>query len=243
MCGKFTAQMTWGEYCARAGLGTDGGAGNSDAMDPSKMLGTFTPMSNVPVLHLGPVRQRRITPMRWGWYDRRAVDPTRRFSHLHARSEEIDRTPTWIEPFQERRGLVFTKQFNIGETLPNGKTKQWVCSREDGEPVGIAVIYSAWETVHGPLRAFAMVTTESCPPLSLRDNRMPALICDDDEIAQWLGETGATDAELKALLRPYAGSLVMREQDVPKSAKRREPPARQAKPIRTKRGDGQPELF
>ena len=42
---------------------------------------------------------------------------------------------------------------------------------------------------------------------------MPALLRDDEEVATWLGETGATDAELKALLRPYDGSLVMREQE------------------------------
>ena len=204
--------MTWGEYCARAGVGTDGGASGGDAMDPGKVLGTFTPMSNVPVLHLGPIRQRRITPMRWGWYKHRADNPLRTFSHLHARSEDIDRTPTWMDPFREHRGVVFTKQFNIGEELPDGKIKQWLCSRADGEPVAVAVIYSAWELVQGPLRAFVMITTESCPPLSMRDNRMPALLRDDDEIAKWLGETGATDKDLKALLRPYDGSLVMRAQ-------------------------------
>jgi hypothetical protein len=32
---------------------------------------------------------------------------------------------------------------NIGETRPNGKTKQWVCSRADGEAAAIAVIYLA----------------------------------------------------------------------------------------------------
>jgi putative SOS response-associated peptidase YedK len=91
--------MTWGEYVALAGVGTDGGGGGDDPMDASKMLGTFTPMSNVPVLHLGPVRQRRITPMRWGWYDPSAVNPLRSFKHLHARSETIDTTHAWAESF------------------------------------------------------------------------------------------------------------------------------------------------
>jgi putative SOS response-associated peptidase YedK len=225
MCGKFTIMMTWGEYCARAGVGTDGGAGGPDAMDPTKVLGTLTPMSNVPILHLGPVRQRRITPMLWGWYNHKLLDPRRGFSHLHARSEDIDRTPTWVDPFHETRGIVLTKHFNIGEEEPTtGKVKQWVCSRADGEPVAIAVIYSAWELVQGLLRAFAMVTTESCAPLSSKDNRMPALLRDEEEIAMWLGEIGATGAELKALLRPYDGELVMREQDPPKKKQEGPPP-------------------
>ncbi|HEY1749597.1 MAG TPA: SOS response-associated peptidase family protein [Xanthobacteraceae bacterium] len=217
MCGKFTAMMTWAEYAGLAGVSTSGSRdGSPDAMDPGKLLGTFTPMSTVPIVHLGPVRQRRITPMRWGWYDHKAANPFRSFKHLHARSDTIDTLPTWIESLQERRGVIFAKQFNIGEELPSEKTKQWICSRADGEPVAIAVIFNTWELLQGPLRAFAMVTTASCQPRAAKDERMPALLRDEDEVAAWLGEIGAPDAELKALLRPYDGSLVMREQDSPK---------------------------
>lgn len=162
-----------------------------------------------------------------GWYDPRAANPLKSFKHLHARAEAIDTTPAWVESFQERRGVIFAKLFNIGEELPNGKTKQWVCSRADGEPVAMAVIFNAWETVAGPLRAFAMVTTASCPPLSEKDERMLALLCDDEEVATWLGETGATAAELKALLRPYDGSLVVREQE---PSKKDAPPPKPKKP-------------
>ena len=215
MCGKFTAMMTWREYCDLAGTSMSGDHPGPDAMDADHVLGTMTPMATVPVLHLGPVRQRRLTPMRWGWYNHKLPDPFRGFSHLHARSEDIDRTPTWVEPFDETRGVVFTKTFNIGETLPNGKTKQWVCSRADSGPVAVAVIYSSWELPQRTLRTFAMVTTASCAPLNLRDERMPAPL-DADEVGTWLGETGASAAELKALLRPYEGSLVMREQTASK---------------------------
>ncbi len=176
------------------------------------------------MLHLNVVGIRRITPMRWGWYNHKLPDPRRSFSHLHARSEEIDRTPTWIEPFHDSRGVVFTKSFNIGEELPNGKTKQWVCSRADGQPVAIAVIYSAWDTSFGRIHTCAMVTTESCPPLIMKDNRMPALLRDPNEIKTWLGETDGNMAKIKALLRAYDGSLIMREQESSK------PPPKPEKP-------------
>jgi len=208
MCGKFLIGMSWGEYCELAGVA---------ARETAAILNTVTPMGRVPVLHLGPNRERRVTAMRWGWLDRKLANPMRGFSHLHARSEEIDRTPTWVEPFRTSRGVVFARSFNIGETLPSGRTKQWVCSRPDGEPMALAVIYSSWQTAQGPLAAFAMVTTASCPPLNAKDERMPAVL-ELDEVGKWIGEDALSPAELKALLRPYAGDLVMREQDGSKTS-------------------------
>ena len=225
MCGKFTAMMTWWEYCTLAGCGTDGGGSGGDAMDPGTMLGTFTPMATTPVLHLGPVRQRRITAMRWGWYDHKRDNPLKGFAHLHARAETIDNTPTWIDAFHETRGVVFAKTFNIGEDLPNGKTKQWVCNRADEKPVAIAVLFDIREVpVFGLFKTFVMVTTEACTPLNMRDNRMPAILQTPDEIADWLGETGASPRELKMLLRPFDGELVIREQNPPKPPKEPKPP-------------------
>lgn len=218
MCGKFTIMMTWGEYVAMAGVGTDAGHGGGDVMPSDKELGVMTPMTMVPVLFLGPVRQRRVSPMRWGWYDENAINPLKTFKRdrLHARSETVDVKMEWAESFAERRGVVFTRYFNIGEELPNGKTQQWVCNRPDEKPLAIAVIFKAWQLVQGPLRTISMVTAASCSPLNERDDRMPVILRDEDEVAIWLGETGATREELKAVLRPYIdGTLVMRPQGTP----------------------------
>jgi putative SOS response-associated peptidase YedK len=211
MCGKFTVMMTWREYCELAEVAPPA-FGEQPVMAPEAALGVMTPMRLVPVLHLGPVRQRRVSAMRWGWLDRKAKDPLRGFSHLHARSETIDTAPTWSRSFFERRGVVLTRSFNIGEDLPNGKVRQWVCARADGKPLAIAVIYESWPLATGALTAFAMVTTDSAPPLDARDSRMPALL-DLEDVSIWLGERSASLAELKALLRPYRGPLVMREQE------------------------------
>jgi hypothetical protein len=48
MCGKFTATMIWAEYVALAGVGIEDAGPLTIGHD--KSLGTFTPMSTVPIL-------------------------------------------------------------------------------------------------------------------------------------------------------------------------------------------------
>jgi putative SOS response-associated peptidase YedK len=159
--------------------------------------------------------------MRWGWLKGQNSDPRKGFSHLHARSEEIDQTATWREPFAQMRGIVWTKSFNIGEELADGKIKQWICTRADAQPMAIAVLYSVWEhALYGILRTCVMVTTASCAPLSDRDSRMPAILASQDDVRVWLGERAVSPAMVKGVLRPFEGSLMMREQNPSKAARR-----------------------
>jgi hypothetical protein len=50
---------------------------------------------------------------------------------------------------------------------------------------------------------------------------MPALIAESDW-ATWLGETPATQDELKAILRPWRGDLKMERAAKPKSSRQRD---------------------
>jgi putative SOS response-associated peptidase YedK len=168
------------------------------------------------------------------------ASPSQENSHLHARSETIDTTMTWMEPFSDSRGMIFAKEFNIGEELPNGKTKQWICARKDGKPVAIPVIYAMTQLVQGNLWAFVLVTQDSVEPLNGKDNRMPALLGMTD-IPQWIGEKGATTAELKAMLvKPYSAPLTMRDQ--PTNKPKAERNTTRARPKREKPEPG-PGLF
>ena len=44
--------------------------------------------------------------------------------------------------------------FNEGEELPNGKTKQWVITDRDGQPIAIAVICEEWRNGTETLQTF-----------------------------------------------------------------------------------------
>lgn len=41
---------------------------------------------------------------------------------------------------------VMVHNFNEGEELPNGNTKQWTIRPNDCQPIAIAVIFGLWQT-------------------------------------------------------------------------------------------------
>ena len=103
--------------------------------------------------------------------------------------------------------------FNEGEELPNGKTKQWVITPNDGQPIAIAVICEEWHNGAETLQTFVQVTTPANALISRITDRMPAIL-PRDTWATWLGETDASLVEVKALLQTFedGGNWTMTEQ-------------------------------
>ena len=61
--------------------------------------------------------------------------------------------------------------------------------------------------------------------------RFPVLLDNDEDIALWLGETGAPMQEIKTLVRVYDGEMIFEEE-------KKDPP-----PAKAKHNDDQPSLF
>lgn len=189
MCGKFTQLASWRELVAFS----------QPLAEPDGERITATPMRMAFVLRLNADGQREVAEMRWGFADKNASSPARP-KHMHARAETIDTLPTFADAFARRRGVLLTHDFNVGEDLPNGKTKQWVIT--PSEPLAFAVIWEEWENGPERLATFVQVTVPANALIAGVTDRMPAVLR-PDEWSAWLGEKGATAAEAKALLRTY----------------------------------------
>ncbi len=218
MCGKFTQLASWEEVSAFSLPLT---AAPADAP-----VTIATPMRFARVLHLNEAGARALTPMRWGFADHRAEHPAAP-KYMHARSETIDARPAFMEAFAARRGILFVHTFNEGETLASGKTKQWVIAPKDKKPLAIAVIVEVWERGEERLLTFVMVTTPPNALIAAITDRMPAILR-AEHWPLWLGETGASLTEVKAVLGPHddAGAWDMAPQTSP--ARARKQGARQA---------------
>lgn len=192
MCGKFTQMATWEEVVAFSQPLT--------AIPEGGAVTVSTPMRTARVIRLGEDGRREMVAMRWGFS--KPENPAFKPDHMHARAETIDTRPTFAESFAERRGLVLVETFNEGEQLSSGKTQQWVIRPKDRKPIAIAVIWEEWAGDTGSEPTFVMVTVPPNPLIGRITDRMPAILRQEDWPA-WLGETDASPAEAKALLRTF----------------------------------------
>lgn len=209
MCGKFTQMASWSEVVAFSE--PLGGWRPEDVV-------TSTPMRSAFVMRLGADGKREMVPMRWGFADKNAANPSRP-KHMHARAETVDTLPTFAHAFANARGILMVHTFNTGEDLPNGKTKQWVFTPRDGAPLAFAVICEEWVNGEEKLWTFVQVTTPANPLLGKISDRMPASL-PPETWATWLGETGAPLGTVKALLQTFddCGAWAMAPQEPAKRA-------------------------
>lgn len=212
MCGKFTQLSSWKEVHAFSQPLL-----LREAQDE---IVVATPMMFAQVLRLNADGAREVSPMRWGFSDRRAPNPARP-KHMHARAETVDTAPTFAPSFASARGVLLTHTHNVGEALSSGKTKQWTVTPKDGRPLAMAVIYERWENGPESLLTFVMVTVPANALIARLTDRMPAILA-PEEWPVWLGETGASAAEAKALLRTVEdqGGWDMAEQSVQDRARK-----------------------
>ena len=203
MCGKFTQMRSWREVHT---FSQPLVAKSDDDIEIA------TPMRFASVVRLGAHGDREIVSMRWGFAGKDDTAPTRP-THMHARCETIDTRPTFTQAFAHRRGILMVHTFNEGEELPSSKTKQWVVSPRDGQPIAIAVIYETWRHGEETLKTFVQVTTPANALISRITDRMPAIL-PRQAWPIWLGETDASLDQIKAVLTTFEdrGTWTMTEQ-------------------------------
>ncbi|HEU4377098.1 MAG TPA: SOS response-associated peptidase family protein [Hyphomicrobiaceae bacterium] len=215
ICGKFTQMSSWEQVHAFSQplVARKDGDG----------LVVSTPMRPAHIMRLNAAGGREMAAMRWGFAGHDDANPSRP-KHMHVRAETIDQRRTFAQAFATSRGILMVHTFNEGEELPTGKTRQWVITPNDGEPVAVAVIFEEWHNGPESLLTFVMVTTPPNALIARITDRMPAILPRATWPA-WLGETDASPAQVKALLQTYedGGVWTMEPQATSRPARARKP--------------------
>ena len=161
------------------------------------------PTAKLPVV-VAKAGKRILTLMRWGLIPSWAKDIKIGYSTFNARAEGIEDRPAFRAAWKEGRRLLVIAD-GYYEWRATDKQPFAVALGNRG-PMTFAGLWERWRAPDGEMiNSFAIITTQANATLKALHDRMPVLIGPDGWPA-WLGETAASAAEIKAMLKPYPGN-------------------------------------
>ncbi len=171
-----------------------------DEIDDYRPSWNAAPTSKLPVV-ISLEGKRKLTLMRWGLVPSWAKDIKIGYSTFNARADGVDTRPAFRTAWKAgRRCLVIADGYY--EWRQSDKQPFAVALGNRG-PMTFAGLWDTWRAPDGnTLKSFTIITTQANNLLVPLHDRMPVLLA-PDRWAKWLGETAATDADLKTMLTPY----------------------------------------
>jgi putative SOS response-associated peptidase YedK len=161
------------------------------------------PASKLPVVVLRNGR-RTLTLMRWGLVPSWAKNLKIGRSTFNARAEGIDTRPAFRAAWRKgRRCLVIADAYYEWR---DEDRQPFAVALSNRGPMTMAGLWDSWTAPDGDaIKSFTVITTTANAILQPLHGRMPVLLTPENW-AGWLGETVASDTELKAMLKPYPGA-------------------------------------
>jgi putative SOS response-associated peptidase YedK len=193
MCGRFTQQRPTAELAeifeAEPLVDDPGGHFNVAPTDEAAV-----------VVERGD--RRAVTAYRWGLIPSWADDPRIATRLFNARAETVATSGAFREGFRRRRCIVPVDGFyewrrEAGRRIP------FLVTRDDGLPLALAGIWSAWRDPLSELtrRTFTIITTTPNEVMAGIHDRMPVVL-EPDAWDLWLDPELLDTGELHGLLRP-----------------------------------------
>lgn len=167
------------------------------------------PRFNIAPLQAAPIildaAPKALTIARWGLLPHWAKDPKVASRMINARAETLATRGAFKELLPKHRCLVPCDGFY--EWKRDGRARQpHFIHAASGELLAMAGLWSRWRSPDGiDVVTFTVVTSASNPLVASIHDRMPVFL-DEAGRRAWLAGTGATLAELQALLHPWDGA-------------------------------------
>ena len=198
MCGRFALDVTGEEIAAAFGI--EPGSARS-----------WTPRWNIAPTDSCPVIRRfegesRLDSLRWGLIPRWCDDPSIGSRMINARSETVETTASYREPFTRTRCLVPIRAFYGWCRDAAGKARPVAILRDDGDLSTLAGLWTRSDRIidEGPLETFTILTMAAGSNLESVHHRMPVILSGIDR-DRWLDERaaesgGPSTEELRAMV-------------------------------------------
>jgi putative SOS response-associated peptidase YedK len=141
--------------------------------------------------------------MAWGLIPWWSKEPKLKYATFNAKEETVSTMASFRDAWNNgKRCLVVTDGFYEWRK-PDKQPFAIAC--RDGALTVMAGLWDTWRSPGGEkINSCTIITAAANEMLAPLHDRMPVILTPTDW-PQWLGEAPATEAELKALLRPHAG--------------------------------------
>lgn len=169
------------------------------------------PTDNLPIVRHDPkARSRTLDLMRWGLVPFWAKDIKIGFSTINAMAETVDKKPVFREAFRRRRCIVPVDNFYEWKKLGPKEKQPYAIALANRSVMALAGLWETWTSRanNETIRSFTIITTTPNELCAEVHNRMPVIL-PPDAWPVWIGEEPAAEAELKSLLVPYKGEMLM----------------------------------
>ncbi len=164
------------------------------------------PTETIVVLRLDDAGAPELAPMRWWLTPHWAKDAGTRYSMFNARSETVERSRAFRDPFRKRRCVVpvsgFYEWARPAGGGSGGRKLPYYIRPHESPGMLLAGIWDRWRDPDSgeTLESFAILTTDAAEGLAFVHDRQPAMLGLADA-RRWLDPEAPAD-ELKALLSP-----------------------------------------
>lgn len=198
MCGRFSLGVDTDRLIATFGI-----TAVAEPHEPRYNIAPAQPVAAVVRAHDG----LRLGALRWGLVPYWADDPAIGSRMINARSETVDHKPAFREPFRDRRCWVLADGFYEWQAEA-GQKVPILFRLPEGEPFAFAGLWDRWIGHGDEVVSCTLLTTQPNDDVRPVHDRMPVILPAEVRDA-WLDSDASPD-DLKALLRPYPGTLERR---------------------------------
>jgi putative SOS response-associated peptidase YedK len=166
----------------------------------------IAPTQVSPVVRIAADGTREMAELRWGLVPFWAKDLAFGTKAINARSETAVEKPSFRNAMRKRRCVVPASGFFEWQGEP-GKKQAYAITAEDQPLFGMAGLWESWNSPAGDtVETYTILTTEANAQMAAIHDRMPVIL-PAAGVQSWLD---GSPEEVRALMKPYAGHLVIR---------------------------------
>ena len=163
--------------------------------------GDIRPKQFIPAI-INQEGMNKLVCFRWGLIPSWSKDPSMASRLINARSETVDKKPSFRDAFQKRRCLIVADGFYEWKKEDNRKVPFYFYLKSN-RPFGFAGLYEKWmSSDKEEINTCTIITTTANELVAPVHDRMPVILSKEEEQV-WLNGKMIDSSRLLSLLKPY----------------------------------------